>query len=65
MELILGHYEALDSRYKAVIPLKRVYVPEPIEEAEGQAPGERWCELAQVPEPTLRVQIAAPGGVAL
>jgi restriction system protein len=35
VELILEHYVALDSRYKAVIPMKRVYVPEPIEEAEG------------------------------
>ena len=32
--LILQHYEQLDSRYKGILPLKRVYVPEPLEEAE-------------------------------
>jgi restriction system protein len=30
--LILAHYESLDSRYKGLIPLKRVYVPEALEE---------------------------------
>jgi len=34
VELILAHYEQLDSRYKSIIPLKRVYVPESIEEIE-------------------------------
>jgi restriction system protein len=29
VDLILAHYEDLDSRYKAVIPLKRMYVPQP------------------------------------
>lgn len=33
--LILQHYEQLDSRYKGILPLKRVYVPEPIDE-EGE-----------------------------
>lgn len=28
--LILSHYEELDSRYKGILPLKRVYVPEAI-----------------------------------
>jgi len=28
VDLILDHYEAFDSRYKGLIPLKRVYVPE-------------------------------------
>jgi restriction system protein len=28
--LILAHYEDLDSRYKGILPLKRVYVPEAI-----------------------------------
>ena len=28
--LILSHYEDLDSRYKGILPLKRVYVPESI-----------------------------------
>lgn len=32
--LILQHYEQFDSRYKGLLPLKRVFVPEPLEEAE-------------------------------
>jgi len=32
--LILAHYEQFDSRYKALIPLKRVYVPESLQETE-------------------------------
>ena len=32
--LVLQHYEQFDSRYKGLLPLKRVYVPEAIEEAE-------------------------------
>ena len=31
VDLILLHYDQLDSRYKGLIPLKRVYVPEAIE----------------------------------
>lgn len=34
VDLILAHYEGLDSRYKGLIPLKRVYVPEALEEPE-------------------------------
>ncbi|MEQ8192147.1 MAG: restriction endonuclease, partial [Candidatus Eremiobacterota bacterium] len=34
VELILNHYEQLDSRYKGLIPLKRVYIPELIEDSE-------------------------------
>jgi restriction system protein len=30
-DLIVKHYEQFDSRYKVILPLKRVYVPEPIE----------------------------------
>lgn len=30
VNLILTHYEDLDSLYKGILPLKRVYVPEPI-----------------------------------
>lgn len=30
VDLILEHYEELDSRYKRVIPLKRMFVPQPI-----------------------------------
>jgi restriction system protein len=33
--LILEHYDDFDSRYKGLIPLKRVYVPQPIEEDES------------------------------
>lgn len=32
IDLTLQHYDLLDSRYKAIIPLKRVYVPEPVED---------------------------------
>jgi len=32
VELVMQHYEQFDSRYKGLIPLKRVYVPEAIEE---------------------------------
>jgi restriction system protein len=32
--LILTHYEQFDSRYKGVLPLKRVYVPDPDESGE-------------------------------
>lgn len=29
VELVLAHYETFDSRYKGLLPLKRVYVPDP------------------------------------
>lgn len=29
VSLVLEHYEALDSKYKGMIPLRRVYIPEP------------------------------------
>jgi Restriction endonuclease len=32
VKLILEHYEKLDSKYKAMIPLKRAYIPEPPDE---------------------------------
>jgi restriction system protein len=32
VSLIYQHYEQFDSRYKGLLPLKRVYVPQPIEE---------------------------------
>lgn len=32
VSLIFQHYEQFDSRYKGLLPLKRVYVPQPIEE---------------------------------
>jgi len=35
VDLILQHYEQFDSRYKGLFPLKRVYIPEALEEAEG------------------------------
>jgi restriction system protein len=34
VDLILQHYEQFDSRYKGLLPLRQVYVPEPLEEAE-------------------------------
>src|ERR1017187_3528946 len=34
VDLIFKHYEQFDSRYKAVLPLKRVYVPDPDEATE-------------------------------
>ena len=38
VRLVLHNYEALDSRYKGVIPLKQVYVPQAIEDD----PNETW-----------------------
>jgi restriction system protein len=32
ISLILQHYEKFDSRYKGLLPLRKVYVPEPLEE---------------------------------
>lgn len=32
VSLVLNHYEQFDSKYKGMLPLKRVYVPEPLEE---------------------------------
>jgi hypothetical protein len=32
--VILQHDESFDPRYEALLPLKRVYVPEPLEEAD-------------------------------
>lgn len=34
VDLILKHYDQFDSRYKSVLPLKRVYVPDPDETTE-------------------------------
>jgi len=34
VDLILSHYDLLDVRYRGILPLKRVYVPEPIEDTE-------------------------------
>lgn len=31
VDLVLQHYEQFDGRYKALLPLKQVYVPEPLE----------------------------------
>lgn len=36
VELVLEHYEALDSKYKGIIPLRRVYIPEPAPSAESE-----------------------------
>ncbi len=35
VNLILAHYEQFDSRYKGVLPLTRVFIPEPIVEQES------------------------------
>lgn len=32
VSLVLSHYDQFDSKYKGMLPLKRVYVPEPLEE---------------------------------
>lgn len=34
VDLILEHYDGFDAKYKGLIPLKRVYVPAPLEEGE-------------------------------
>lgn len=34
VDLIYAHYEKFDAKYKGLIPLKRVYVPEALEESE-------------------------------
>jgi len=34
VEIMLTHYDQLDARYKGLIPLRRVHVPEPLEETE-------------------------------
>ncbi|MBD1877150.1 restriction endonuclease [Nodosilinea sp. FACHB-131] len=34
VELVLQHYEQFDSRYKGLLPLKRVYVPEVLQRSE-------------------------------
>ena len=34
VKLILRHYEELDSRYKAIMPLKKAYIPEAVEHAD-------------------------------
>ncbi len=31
VDLVLEHYESFDSRYKGLLPLKRVWVPEPLD----------------------------------
>jgi restriction system protein len=33
--LVLQHYEQFDSRYKGLLPLKRIYIPEAVEKTEG------------------------------
>lgn len=32
VQLVLQHYDGLDSRYKGLLPLKRVYIPEVLKE---------------------------------
>jgi restriction system protein len=35
VDLLLRHYDKLDARYKALLPLKRVFVPQPLEDDEA------------------------------
>jgi restriction system protein len=35
VQLILAHYEELHPRYKALLPLTRVYIPQPVPETVG------------------------------
>ena len=35
IDLVLHHYDQFDSKYKGLLPLKRVYVPEPLEGPEA------------------------------
>jgi restriction system protein len=37
VDLVLEHYEALDPRYKSFIPLKKVYIPEPVQDKKAMA----------------------------
>jgi restriction system protein len=34
VKLVLAHYDQFDSAYKGLLPLKRVYVPEALDEAD-------------------------------
>ncbi|MBT7161605.1 MAG: restriction endonuclease, partial [Victivallales bacterium] len=34
VSLVLQHYEQFDAKYKGMMPLKRVYVPEPLDDGE-------------------------------
>jgi restriction system protein len=34
VQLVFQHYESFDSRYKGLLPLKRVYIPEVLKEEE-------------------------------
>ncbi len=34
VSMVLNHYESLDARYKGLIPLKRIYIPEPVDDEE-------------------------------
>jgi restriction system protein len=36
VDLVLQHYDSFDSRYKGLLPLKRVYVPESLEESTSE-----------------------------
>ncbi len=34
VSMVLNHYESLDARYQGLIPLKRIYIPEPVDEVD-------------------------------
>jgi restriction system protein len=52
LQLVFQHYDQLDSRYKGLLPLRRVYVPEAIERDEESQEALTGCAS----------QIAAPDG---
>ncbi|TMQ69165.1 MAG: restriction endonuclease, partial [Candidatus Eisenbacteria bacterium] len=35
VNLVLSHYERFDSRYKGLLPLRRVFIPEPPSDREA------------------------------
>ena len=36
VDLIFEYYESIDSKYEALLPLKQVYVPEPISDSTSE-----------------------------
>jgi len=49
IDFVLEHYEQLDPRYKGMIPLKRVYIPEPVEQT-----AEAWQKTATAKTATAK-----------
>jgi restriction system protein len=42
IDLVLSHYDQLDPKYRALLPLKRVYIPEAVTEE-----SEKWAEKTE------------------